>query len=257
MNQQVVSIAHKGQKLRLSLNIRQSSSKWIVCLHGIQSNKDLFNGLFDQSFLDDYSLLAIDFVGFGDSDKPENFSYDLQGQADIVKQVLEKLEIDNIYLIGHSLGGMVGILFSKLIQNKIKGFINAEGNLVYSDCGLSKDVAEYNFEEFKKKYPEIKHKIKDSGELSSELRGVSLEKIPDFVFYKTSLSIVKLARSEKLLEVFKELPFERMFLFGDRNAQKAEIIPTDIKKVEVSNAGHFMLLDNPGECYKAIKNFLI
>jgi pimeloyl-ACP methyl ester carboxylesterase len=44
------------------------TEEWLVCLHGIQSNRHLFDRLKTDTRFNDFSLLAIDAVGFGDSD---------------------------------------------------------------------------------------------------------------------------------------------------------------------------------------------
>lgn len=247
-----IKVFNGGQGVRVSVFVKRRSSKWLVCLHGIQSNKGLFVDLFKQSFLDDFSLLSIDFVGFGDSDKPQDFSYDIQDQAKIVEQIIKDLNIQELYLIGHSLGGMVGILLLNPLRNVIKSFINAEGNMVYADCGLSKDVADYNFEDFRNYgYEKVKKGINDNR------RTEAIKKVPDFVFYKTSISVVDWAKSEKLLKSFKDSLVKKMFLYGDKNSEKANILPDSTEKAEVLNAGHFMLVDNPEGCYENIRRFLI
>ena len=229
--------------------------KWVVFLHGIQSNKELFKDLIKQPFLKDYSLLTLDFVGFGKSSKPENFSYDIQEQANICKEIINNLGIKELNLIGHSLGGMVGILLLEPLKDIVKSFINMEGNLVYADCGLSKVVADLNFEDFKNQYSKIKSDIKLSGEPSSQLRGNCLSQISDFVFYKTSTSIVKWSKSKKLLKLFKDSQVKKLFIYGSQNSQKAKILPKDFNTVMIPNSGHFMLRDNPKECYKTFEKF--
>lgn len=186
MNDQIILVNYLGQDLRMSVFQKKISNKWIIFLHGIQSNKELFTGLMDQPFLQNYSLLAIDFIGFGRSSKSEKFSYDVLDQANICQEIINKLKIKEFNLIGHSLGGMVGTLLLEPLKDIIKSFINMEGNLVYSDCGLSKIVAELSFKDFKNQY---------SNKIS----------VPEFVFYKTSVSIVEWSKSEKLLKHLKKV----------------------------------------------------
>src|SRR3989344_9248007 len=149
-------------------------------------------------------------------------------------------------LIGHSLGGMVGTLLLEPLENIIKSFINAEGNLVFADCGASRIVAEQSFKEFQNEgYAKLKLVIESSNGPGKELRGRLLTEIPDFVFYKTSVSIVNWSRSEKLLKLFRESHLNKLFLYGDKSRQKTVVLPDNIERTEVPNAGHFMLLENP------------
>ena len=55
---------------------------------------------------------------------------------------------NNLIIIGHSYGGMIG---TKLLQSEdleIKSIINLEGNLVEEDCGESINVANMTFSKF-------------------------------------------------------------------------------------------------------------
>ena len=54
-----------------------------------------------------YRLLAIDFLGYGYSDKPKRYEYSVFDQADMVEEVLQDLNIDQVYLIAHDFGDSV------------------------------------------------------------------------------------------------------------------------------------------------------
>ena len=257
ISKQTLEIVFRDQVLQVALFISKRTDKWVVCLHGLQSDATLFNDLFKQSFLDGYSLLSINFVGFGDSSKPDDFSYDIADQAEIIKLVLTKLNVESLHLIGHSLGGMVGALLLKPFGNKVLSFANLEGNLVLADCGDSKDVVKYNETEFEDVgYIRLKENIRQSNQKSAPYRSGWLETIPAKVFYKTSASVIRWSKGEKLLKVFSEASVKRMFMYGSQNASKADIVPEKISKVAIPEAGHFMLLDNPEACYSALEDFI-
>jgi pimeloyl-ACP methyl ester carboxylesterase len=259
MKERIVQITYNGITLKVAVNLRRDSDKWIVCLHGIQSNKELFHNLLQQEFSKKYSVLAIDNIGFGNSSKPEAFSYDVHDQANIIEQVIGNLKISKIHIIGHSLGGVIGTLLLKKLHEKVVSFINIEGNLTLINSGLTKEIVTYSFEEFSSnKYHQIKENVKKANEPSSKFRGKWLEKIPDYVFYKTSQSIITWVQSDKLFEQFSNTSIKRLFLYGDKNAAlyDGNFLPKGIERVEIANAGHFMLIDNPKACYVAIERFL-
>lgn len=248
---------YNNESYSISTNIRKVSDEWILCLHGIQSNKELFSDIFSIPLFDKYSMLAIDFVGFGESDKPENFSYDINDQAHLCSALIEKLKIDKAHIIGHSLGGMVGTVLLNLQKNKISSFVNMEGNLVLEDCGLSLDVAGKSFEEFRNSYfSKIRVDLEKSHEIGADKRRKAIELVPDYAFYKTSRSIVEWSKSRKLLDIFVSAPQRKLFMYGQRNSHKTKVLPKNMKTATINNAGHFMLLENPDECYKKIEEFL-
>src|SRR5438045_1306243 len=122
LNEETFTISYNNFLFDVSTLHKQQSPEYILFLHGIQSNKELFLPLLQQNFLENYSLLALDDIGFGNSSKPEDFSYDVEDQAKIIALLVEQLEIKKLHIIGHSLGGVIGTLLSKLLEEKIISF---------------------------------------------------------------------------------------------------------------------------------------
>lgn len=54
-----------------------------------------------------HPLITLDFLGFGASDKPPSFSYSLFEQADVVLQILARLELPEVHLVAHDMGTSV------------------------------------------------------------------------------------------------------------------------------------------------------
>jgi pimeloyl-ACP methyl ester carboxylesterase len=257
MEEIVIPLKYEEFNLEISAYIHKNSDNWILCLHGLQSNKEIFKNLLPDSLFDDYSLLIIDFIGFGKSSKPEKFSYDLMEQTSIVQEIIRYLDMKKINLIGHSMGGMVGTLLLDAIPEKIISIINMEGNLILEDCGTSKDIKDFNFEEFHStEFQKIKDNMKKSSEPSAKYREKWLNQIPDYAFYKSSLSIFNWSKSKKLLQIFMNSKHKKLYMFGDKNIQKTNSLNNKIQLAKISNAGHFMLIDNAKECTEQIEQFL-
>ncbi|WP_078592855.1 alpha/beta fold hydrolase [Evansella clarkii] len=68
-----------------------------------------------ESFEDNYKVILFDYVGAGNSDlaaySPDKYST-LEGYAQDVLDVCEALKLENVILVGHSVGGMIGALAS-------------------------------------------------------------------------------------------------------------------------------------------------
>ena len=58
---------------------------------------------------DRYRVIAADLPGFGESDKPIAAAYDAPYFADVMRALLDSLEIDRAHLAGNSMGGRVAI----------------------------------------------------------------------------------------------------------------------------------------------------
>jgi pimeloyl-ACP methyl ester carboxylesterase len=59
----------------------------------------------------EHDLIAIDLPGFGESDRPppHEFSYDIPGFAQTVREVLDRLGVARAAVLGHSMGGAVAL----------------------------------------------------------------------------------------------------------------------------------------------------
>lgn len=239
------SIRIKAHEISIWLK-HKDNSPWIVLLHGLQSNKQVFAELLEQPLFQQHSILALDFVGFGSSSKPEDFSYDLQDQADVVKDVLDELKIESFHIIGHSMGGMVGILLLDQLKDRALSLVNLEGNLVEEDCGASISIVNtQTFADFSASgYETFKNGQRNSKEHGVEKRLEWISMIPDFAFYRSAASIVKWSKSEKLLALFLGAPQKKLYVYGEKNGEKAKRLPNFIEKTEIPNAGHRMLTDN-------------
>jgi pimeloyl-ACP methyl ester carboxylesterase len=65
-------------------------------------------------------LVTLDFFGFGVSDKPQAFGYGLHEQADLVLEVLAKLEVRAVHLLAHDMGTSVA---TELLARRQRGLL--------------------------------------------------------------------------------------------------------------------------------------
>ena len=98
-----------GTKLYVE-DINQNSNKTIVFLHGWPGSHELFEYQYDYFIKEGYRCIGIDQRGLGKSDKPSK-GYDYNTLADDVKEVVEKLCLKDICLVGHSTGGAIAIRY--------------------------------------------------------------------------------------------------------------------------------------------------
>jgi len=116
----------KDKKIKLSLDVydshinnRDISKPVLVCLHGNSMSKDLFLTEEVKKFTEIYRVIAIDLPGHGQSthissldklsqNEKELISSDFYNPCSMIaclSQVLKKLQLNNIHLLGWSLGG--------------------------------------------------------------------------------------------------------------------------------------------------------
>jgi pimeloyl-ACP methyl ester carboxylesterase len=59
---------------------------------------------------DNYHVIAIDLPGFGASEKSLNYNYSRENQADTVIELIKSLQLEDVTLVGHSMGGMISLM---------------------------------------------------------------------------------------------------------------------------------------------------
>ena len=245
--------------INLSINlIDNGSHSAFLFIHGLQSRKETFD-IYLKNFSPKTkrSLISLDLVGFGQSDKPENFGYDLLDQVTKIKKLLYELEIKDLIIIGHSYGGMIGTKLLQCEDLEIKSIINLEGNLVEEDCGESINVANMTFSKFQDYFDLLKGELAASDNRSDIFRGESLNQIPTEVFYKTSKTIVNWSKSGDLYNLFNDSPIPKLLITGSNSSYFSKPKRDNIEHVTIDDATHFMLSEKPFEVYACIEKYLI
>lgn len=108
---------HGERTLVLFNGITMSTAAWAFMLPALENH---------------YRLLRLDFLGQGESDKPQQQLYTLEEQAELAATLLDELGIERIYLAGLSYGGMVAQHFARRHQQRIDKLLLAS-TLAWSD----------------------------------------------------------------------------------------------------------------------------
>jgi pimeloyl-ACP methyl ester carboxylesterase len=121
-----ISLNIQGQKLTMAymdLQPAKPNGKTVVLFHGKnfcaayweQTAKDLSK--------DGYRVIMPDQIGFGKSSKPTNIQYTFQLLAQNTKAVLDELKVSKIYLLGHSMGGMLATRFALMYPDIVEKLV--------------------------------------------------------------------------------------------------------------------------------------
>jgi pimeloyl-ACP methyl ester carboxylesterase len=95
----------------------------ILMIHGNSFKRNIFKHILASGLSKTHRLLAIDLPGHGDSadaNDPES-SYTMPGYANAAVQVLDSLNIQDVIVIGWSLGGHIAIEMAPLLDSRLKG----------------------------------------------------------------------------------------------------------------------------------------
>ena len=140
------------------------------------------------------------------------------------------------------MGGLTTLLYLKGNgRNKVKGYINIEGNLMPEDCMFSSKVVTYEFETFAREiFPQTIIDMKQNGNTGYHIIANNLQLNTNVrSYYNYSFQTVEYsATGGKSLSYIPELVKGGMIIR------------------EISNSNHFVFYDNPKELYDVIGHFI-
>ena len=105
---------HRVQRDRGSLYVRDfpGGGPAFVALHGFPDNSRIYDDLIPHLATAGRRTIAVDFLGFGASDKPEGAHYSFEQQLGDLEAVVEVLGLDRIIPVGHDAGGPTAVNFA-------------------------------------------------------------------------------------------------------------------------------------------------
>jgi pimeloyl-ACP methyl ester carboxylesterase len=94
----------------------------VLCLHGLGGTKASFLPTV-AALADRYRVVAMDFPGFGDSDKPIGAPYNAEWFARSAFDTLDALEVPTAHVVGNSMGGRVAIETGLMDFERVRGLV--------------------------------------------------------------------------------------------------------------------------------------
>jgi pimeloyl-ACP methyl ester carboxylesterase len=242
----------------IASRLRDTGGDLIFFIHGLGCAKEHFDEAWGAGELEKFALLAIDLPGFGDSSKPENFSYGLSDHAKICGKILALFPGRGLHIVGHSMGGAIGVLAAESVRTRLKSFVNVEGNLIGHDSTVSRSSALLTLHEFRtRELPRMLLSTSMSPEPGMRLWSRCIRKADPRGFYLSSLSLTEWSDRGVLLKKFAGLECRKIYVYGERDRFLKVLARLDgIPTAEISGSGHFPMNDNPGEFYSLLADFV-
>jgi pimeloyl-ACP methyl ester carboxylesterase len=257
---EVLKIRYKNQNLSISYFLRSKKKLTLVYLHGLGCSKDDFASILQMSKFNEYNLMAFDFPGHGNSTHPKKYPLRIDDLVRITKIVLSKLKLNNLILIGHSMGGLVALLYIEMYPKKVKGFINVEGNLTPEDCFFSRKAEGYSVKQFiTKRYWDIKNNVKKRKNKGFQKYVGHLNKTNPKSYYDYCSTITLYSDYGNLIPRFLKIGVPKIFMYGSENknlSYLSHLKQKSCKLIEVPNSNHWAVYDNPRYYYKSLCRFV-
>lgn len=212
--------------------------------------------------LQNHTLICFDNPGTGNSTYYDNFPLDVDDLTAITALFIDALSIDGFILCGTSMGGLTTLLYLRNAEpDKVKAYINIEGNLMPEDCMFSSKVVTFDLDTFASHiFPQTIIDMKATGNTGYHIIANNLELNTNIIaYYNYSFQTVKYSATGELLQQFISMDIPRIFIYGSENKRLTYIpvlINNSMNVKEISNSNHFVFYDNPKEMYDVIGDFI-
>ena len=123
---QFISLNIQGEDLKMAyMDVKpiNANGHVVMLLHGKNFNGAYWAQTAKVLAENGYRIIIPDQIGFGKSSKPQHLQYSFQLLSQNTTAILDTLGIQKIYLLGHSMGGMIATRFALLYPELIEKFI--------------------------------------------------------------------------------------------------------------------------------------
>lgn len=246
----------------------------LILFHGFTGDCSTWEPFY-QEWSGHNRLIAIDIIGHGKSDSPEQIErYDMLSVIKDIKEILEQLHIEKVDLLGYSMGGRLALSFAILFPQMVRKLIlessspgleseTERENRRKQDEKLGAFILEQGMEKFidyweniplfatQKKLPSLKQSAIRKQRLKNSKIGLH-----------NSLAAMGTGAQPSWWQQLHKIEAETLLLTGSLDEKFcliAEKMVKEIKKcewIEVEDSGHAIHVENPDKFGTIMKRFL-
>lgn len=238
--------------------------KPVVLLHGLPLNSNIWNEL-AVSLQNDFLVITPDIPGTGQSEMLEGKNIGLEDYAKAIKAILDKENITQCTMIGHSMGGYITLAFAEKYPELLKGF-GLFHSTAYADDEEKKQTRRKAIEFIKTKgayaflktsTPNLftgKEHLKEMNDIVEEGKNFSSEAL--IQYYQAMIN-----RPDRT-QVLKSFDKPVLFIIGEKDT----IIPLQaslqqshlpaMSYVNILDTGHMGMIEDSSKSQLIVKSFL-
>ena len=188
--------------------------------------------------------LVLDLPGHGHSDRPTDFGYTLEEHASAVASVLDHESLRGVDVVGHSMGGSIGIVLATRRPDLVGRLVVAEPNLDRAEPAVDALGSQWIAAQGEEGYARGGH---DRLGRDDPDWGVTLRICAPFAVYRSAVSLIA-GTEPSLRDLLRALPIPRTFVAGSDGEgieRAAGLGEAGVRVVVVPDAGHSMMRDQP------------
>jgi pimeloyl-ACP methyl ester carboxylesterase len=254
--------------------------KTIVLVHGLASNAGFWRYAIPE-LSKNYRVIAVDLPGYGKSGKGA-YPYSMTWYANQIKKLADELKLDKFILVGHSMGGQIGIHFALKYPDRLEKLVLAspagieefgqgQGDWMKSVMTQS-GVKKTTEDGIRRNLANNFYSWNDKWEWMVEER-VRMVKAKDFdEFCYTVIRCVSGMLDEPTFDKIKNISVPTLIVHGKYDG----LIPNpylnpgftsdvfewgkkqiqNCQRYEIDNCGHMLLIEKPEEFCSAVLDFV-
>jgi len=230
----------------------------ILLVHGLGCAKESFTAAWDSHALEDYSLLAPDLPGHGDTPL-EPWGCRMEDYAAFLKSVVVARRWERLHVVAHSMGGAAALLLDRFDDLPLSSFINVEGNLAAEDCALlSRRAAESGFRDFlEQDFKKLLEKASLAEDETVRSWAAWSKRCDPKAYHGACKSLVAWSDSGKLLDRYKRLAVPKAYVYGEKSANPAVLRKLDGERcIRIDGAGHFIMQERPNTLFDLVARII-
>ena len=179
--------------VRLVYDVRGKGDTALVFIHGWACNRSFWHEQVD-NFAQQYYVVSVDLGGHGEFQANRDV-WSIAAFGGDVKVIVEQLDLAEVVLIGHSMGGMVALECARLMPKRVVGIVGVE-TLHDAEFVYNKEMTKKAVENFKSDF---------RGTMTSFVRSAFVEGTnPNLIDWVVSKACA--ANQEAALGVILEMP---------------------------------------------------
>nr|WP_178116515.1 alpha/beta hydrolase [Pseudomonas brassicae] len=247
-----------GVRLDLAVIHRSGPKAPILFLHGFGSTKEDYADITLQRAFDGHPFIAYDAPGCGETACTDLSRIDIPFLVKTAQSVLKHFGVEQFHLVGHSMGGLTGLMLAHGEPERVLSFVDIEGNIAPEDCFLSRQIHDHRRDDDARFFHDFIERTRLASDPASALYAASLgHKVRIGAVRGIFESMVALSDNGGLMDKFLALPFPRQYMFGVSNAHLSyleHICAEGVQLACIADCGHFPMYSNPVLMWQHIKS---
>lgn len=223
----------------------------VLLIHGLGESSACFEPLLESPLLRDWSLLAPDLPGYGQT--PLERPFRIEDYARLLAEWMQAAGATPVVVIGHSMGGVIGQILSELLPGAVQVLLNVEGNLSPEDCIYSALAAAASEAEFQRTgFERLLKQVAEAGlkDRAAAAYARRMQACEVAQYYLNSLELVELSATGALANRMARLAIPTLYLAGLRGrpdpSRSLQLLEENqISWVGFQASGHWPFIDEP------------